>query len=413
LRLQHLLPPSRGVHQLLALHIDVYEKLWELDGAVNDMNSREPKPILLESFTNLMSEIEGRMSTVVVRAVRGVDLCSWRRMIDRRMKEGSLNRPRPVMVYHPSIHQQETLMEGLQESQRAQEGSAPPSQGGVDLPTPIITSQVDRFLQVGKWTDRRKGLRLRWMKSNRRADRQPIEITGAYRHRHARAALPGHQQGPRRGALRPADRAHPGLRLLVPAVRALVDGWTGHATQRRRLTVPALFSFLFLHPTSTPSASGPSSSYVPPSEVNQRWGCIIENAAIKELVEDVRWVPCIHCSPCSHSCVGGGSGGGGGTTGQRTNLTGLFIPSIHRAEVDQLSEHYIADRIPGVKIVDGTSCAPILMPCNATLCHAMQPNESFTSLTSGSHRHCRGRRLLRHAHPRALPPHALRDPQGG
>ncbi len=53
-------------------------------------------------------------------------------------------------------------MEGLQESQRAQEGSAPPSQGGVDLPTPIITSQVDRFLQVGKWTDRRKGLRLRW-----------------------------------------------------------------------------------------------------------------------------------------------------------------------------------------------------------------------------------------------------------
>ena len=56
------------MQQLLALHIDVYEKLWELDGAVNDMNSREPKPILLESFTNLMSEIEGRMSTVVVRA---------------------------------------------------------------------------------------------------------------------------------------------------------------------------------------------------------------------------------------------------------------------------------------------------------------------------------------------------------
>lgn len=68
LRLQHLLPPSRGVRQLIALHISIYEKLWELDGMVTDMNSREPKPILMESFANLMSEIEGRMSTVVVRA---------------------------------------------------------------------------------------------------------------------------------------------------------------------------------------------------------------------------------------------------------------------------------------------------------------------------------------------------------
>lgn len=68
LRLQHLLPPSRGVEQLIALHIDCYEKLWELDEAVTDMNSREPRPMVLESFTNLMSEIEGRMSTVVVRA---------------------------------------------------------------------------------------------------------------------------------------------------------------------------------------------------------------------------------------------------------------------------------------------------------------------------------------------------------
>lgn len=67
LRLQHLLPPSRGVEQLIALHIDVYEKLWGLDAAVTDMNSREPRPMVLESFTNLMTEIEGRMSTVVVR----------------------------------------------------------------------------------------------------------------------------------------------------------------------------------------------------------------------------------------------------------------------------------------------------------------------------------------------------------
>jgi hypothetical protein len=56
------------VRQLLALHIDVYQKLWELDAAVSDMNTRAPRPVLLESFTNLMSEIEGRMSTVVVCA---------------------------------------------------------------------------------------------------------------------------------------------------------------------------------------------------------------------------------------------------------------------------------------------------------------------------------------------------------
>lgn len=68
LRLQHLLPPSRGVEQLIALHIDCYEKLWGLEAAVTDMNSREPRPMVLESFTNLMSEIDGRMSTVVVRA---------------------------------------------------------------------------------------------------------------------------------------------------------------------------------------------------------------------------------------------------------------------------------------------------------------------------------------------------------
>ena len=102
--------------QLVALHIDVYEKLWELDAAVRfgaclvpwwgplliegiaqmdsptdrinlntpqstdrpsqttinhyqvtDMNSREPRPMVLESFANLMTEVEGRMSTVVVR----------------------------------------------------------------------------------------------------------------------------------------------------------------------------------------------------------------------------------------------------------------------------------------------------------------------------------------------------------
>lgn len=39
-------------------------------------------------------------------------------------------------------------MEGLRESQRAQdEGSLSPD-GTVDLPTPMIRGQVDRFLQV-------------------------------------------------------------------------------------------------------------------------------------------------------------------------------------------------------------------------------------------------------------------------
>ena len=39
-------------------------------------------------------------------------------------------------------------MEGLRESQRAEEAGSLP-QGGERLPPPIVASQVDRFLQVG------------------------------------------------------------------------------------------------------------------------------------------------------------------------------------------------------------------------------------------------------------------------
>ena len=106
LRLQHVLPASKGVDNLLALHIDVYEQLWALDAAIANLGTKEMKPVVIENFNNLMSEIEGRMAMVV-----------------------------------------ETLMEGLKESYKRQEEGAPPPQG-TDVITPIVTSQVDRFLQA-------------------------------------------------------------------------------------------------------------------------------------------------------------------------------------------------------------------------------------------------------------------------
>jgi hypothetical protein len=50
-------------------------------------------------------------------------------------------------------------MEGLRESQRAQDEGALPPGDGLVLPTPIITSQVDNFLQVGLKEGRKEG---RW-----------------------------------------------------------------------------------------------------------------------------------------------------------------------------------------------------------------------------------------------------------
>jgi len=94
------------VNNLLALHIDVYEQLWALDTAIANLSTKEMKPVVIESFNNLMSEIEGRMAMVV-----------------------------------------ETLMEGLKESYKRQEEGAPPP-SGTDAITPIVTSQVDRFLQA-------------------------------------------------------------------------------------------------------------------------------------------------------------------------------------------------------------------------------------------------------------------------
>ena len=184
LRLQHLLPPSRGVEQLIALHIDCYEKLWGLDAAVTDMNSREPRPMVLESFTNLMSEIDGRMSTVV-----------------------------------------ETLMEGLRESQRAQQEAGSTV---IDLPTPIITEQVDRFLQVRalpyatptKLTYARRTTMCFGCSLNGPTPLR-FQQPGAHRYLDPRPALPRHQQGPRGGALHPAHRAHPDGPGCQPHARLL------------------------------------------------------------------------------------------------------------------------------------------------------------------------------------------------
>lgn len=106
LRLQHVLPASKGVDNLLALHIDVYERLWALDDAIACLGSKDMKPVVIESFNHLMSEIEGRMAMVV-----------------------------------------ETLMDGLKESYKRQAEGAPPPPG-TDPITPIVTSQVDRFLQA-------------------------------------------------------------------------------------------------------------------------------------------------------------------------------------------------------------------------------------------------------------------------
>ena len=91
---------------MLALHIDVYEQLWALDAAIANLGTKEMKPVVIENFNNLMSDIEGRMAMVV-----------------------------------------ETLMEGLKESYKRQEEGAPPPPG-TDAITPIVTSQVDRFLQA-------------------------------------------------------------------------------------------------------------------------------------------------------------------------------------------------------------------------------------------------------------------------
>lgn len=101
-----MLPASKGVDNLLALHIDVYERLWALDDAIACLGSKDMKPVVIESFNHLMSEIEGRMAMVV-----------------------------------------ETLMDGLKESYKRQAEGAPPPPG-TDPITPIVTSQVDRFLQA-------------------------------------------------------------------------------------------------------------------------------------------------------------------------------------------------------------------------------------------------------------------------
>lgn len=244
LRLQHLLPPSRGTQQLIALHISVYEKLWELDDAISDMKSREPKPIVVESFTNLMSEIEGRMSTVVVRAAeRCLHACVMKRVDAFVRSHHSLKPPSQLLAAaFAYTHKQETLMEGLRESQRAQDEQSP--DGMVDLPKPMITSQVDSFLQVcvfvrvclQTWNGRQAVTMVRRMihNQNLRPKSSPLRLnTGPHRHLHAHPALPRHQQGPRPGALYPAHRPHPPLprRLLFLRVRDRAHDMSCHSQQ--------------------------------------------------------------------------------------------------------------------------------------------------------------------------------------
>lgn len=128
-------------------------------------------------------------------------------------------------------------MEGLRESQRAQQEAGSTV---IDLPTPIITDQVDRFLQVRAYatpTRQAYARRTTMCFGCSLNGLTPLRLyqPGAHRYLDTRPSLSRHQQGPGGGALHPAHRAHPdgprcqphprllGLHLLVLQARGFLE----------------------------------------------------------------------------------------------------------------------------------------------------------------------------------------------
>ncbi|TFJ81964.1 hypothetical protein NSK_006632 [Nannochloropsis salina CCMP1776] len=230
LRLQHVLPASKGVDNLLALHIDVYERLWALDDAIACLGSKDMKPVVIESFNHLMSEIEGRMAMVV-----------------------------------------ETLMDGLKESYKRQAEGAPPPPG-TDPITPIVTSQVDRFLQAR------------------------IGIATLIRHYLDIIKSPGEQ-------------------TFVPTTPVLNGGGGGKDGGAEGGDEEEAMTGMIPSPSS-------SAWHESPYVVNKRWGSVVENCRIKELIDDCR------------------------------------------AEVEALCEHYYQERIPPVVIDEPPGAVATLIPAH-------------------------------------------------
>lgn len=74
--------------------------------------------------------------------------------------------------------------------------------------------------------------------------------------------------------------------------------------------------------------------------------------------------------------------------------------------MDQLSEHYYADRIPGVKIIDGRCVVFGFWLNQQAFAFWVLEWRQFSPMTN------REPWGLRDGHPGPLPPHALRDPEG-